>query len=145
MKKMILAAVLAVGLATAGMAYAHGGYGNGGYGMGGYGMMGPGYGYGMMGPGYGMMGGGYGNGYACPGYGNGGYRGGWNNSWNNPNSQKFLDDTVQLRKQLNDKRFEYQEALRNPNTTREQLAKIEKDMIDLQAKISDKAQQDFRN
>ncbi len=151
MKKMIIAAVLAVGLATAGMVYAHGGYGYGGYGMGGYGMMGPGYGYGgygMMGPG--MMGGGYGNGYACPGYGGGygnggGYGSAWNNGWNTPNNQKFLDDTVQLRKQLNDKRFEYQEALRNPNTTREQLAKIEKDMIDLQAKISDKAQQDFRN
>ena len=138
MKKTIIAAVLALGLATSGLVYAHGG----GYG-GGYGMMGPGYG--MMGGGYGMgpgmMGyGGNGNGYACPGYGNG-----WNsgqNGWNSQTNQKFLDDTVKLRKELNDKRFEYQEAVRNPNTSREQLAKIEKDIIDLRTQIWDKAQQE---
>ncbi len=159
MKKAILATALILGLATAGLVYAHGGGYGGGYGTGGgYGMMGPGYGmgggYGMMGPGYGMgggygmmgpgygMGGGYGmmgyGGYSCPGYG-------WNrgqNGWNNERTQKFLNDTVQLRKQLNDKEFMYREALRNPNTTRENLAKIEKDIIDLRTQIYNKAQQE---
>ncbi len=138
MKKMIIATVLAVGLATAGLVYAQGGYG-GGYGMGpGYGWMGPG----MGGHGYGWMGRGmrgYNGGYGCPGYGYG--WGGAQNSWNSQQYQKFLEDTVLLRKQMNDKRFEYREALRNPNTTSEQLAKIEKEMIDLRTKISQKAGQ----
>jgi hypothetical protein len=87
---------------------------------------------------------GYGGGYACPGYGWRGNANRWNSGqygWNNERTQKFLNDTEQLRKKLNDLRFEYREALRNPNTSQEQLAKIEKDMIDLRAKIWDKAQQ----
>ncbi len=129
----------------------YGGYGNG-YGMMGPGMMGyggNGNGYGMMGPG--MMGyGGYGNGYGRMGYGRynnapdnaPGY--GWNaqNGWNPEKEQKFLNETVQLRKQLNDKRFDYFEAQRNPKTTRDQLIAIEKQIQDLQAKINDKAQSD---
>lgn len=126
MKKIVLATVLTLGLATAGYVYAHGGYGYDG-------------GYGMMGSGYGMMGGGrmMGSGSGCPGYG-------WNgaaNGWNTAENQNFLQGTVQLRKQLNDRRFDYREALRNPNTTPEQLAKIEKEMIDLRTQIDTKAQQ----
>ncbi len=133
MKKILIATVLAVGLASAGFVYAHGG----GYGMmgGGNGMMG-GSGYGMMGPG--MMGGagGYDGGYGCPGAAGFGQ-----NGWTSEKQQKFLSDTVQLRKELNDKRFEYQEAQRNPQTTREQLAALEKGMIDLRTKLADKADQ----
>ena len=53
--------------------------------------------------------------------------------------QKFLDETKDLRKQLNNKRFEYSEALRNPQATAESLAKIQKEMADLQAEIYGKA------
>jgi hypothetical protein len=144
MKKIIIASVLIVGLA-AGFAYSHGngraGYGNNmmgsSYGMmgGGNGMMGRGNG--MMGGGYGMMGGngGEGNYYDCPGaasFGQGG--------WNSEPHQKFLEETVGLRKEMNDKRFDYMEAQRNPNTSREQLAEIEKEMIDLRTQLSAKAE-----
>lgn len=144
MKKIIIASVLIVGLA-AGVAYSHGngraGYGNhmmgSGYGMmgGGNGMMGGGYG--MMGGGNGMMGGnGVGGNYNdCPGVTSSGQGG-----WNSETQQKFLDETVDLRKEMNDKRFAYMEAQRNPNTSREQLAELEKEMIDLRTKLSAKAE-----
>lgn len=144
MKKIIIASVLIVGLA-AGFAYSHGngraGYGNNmmgsGYGMmgGGNGMMGGGYG--MMGGGYGMMGGngGDGNYYDCPGAASIGQGG-----WNSETQQKFLEETVGLRKEMNDKRFDYMEAQRNPNTSREQLAEIEKEIIDLRTQLSAKAE-----
>ena len=137
MKKAIIAAILVVGL-TAGLAYSHGGgwggRGWGGHMMGGYGMMGSG----MMGPG--MMGG-YGGGYGdCPGAAYFGPDG-----WNSESHQKFLEDTVGLRKELNDKWFEYAEAQRNPNTTREQLAAIEKEVIDIRTKLQEKAEQAYKN
>jgi hypothetical protein len=137
MKKIIIASVLIVGLA-AGFAYSHGngrsGYGNNMMGSS-YGMMGGGNG--MMGGGYGMMGsnGGEGNYYDCPGaasFGQGG--------WNSEPHQEFLEETVDLRKEMNDKRFDYMEAQRNPNTSREQLAEIEKGMIDLRTQLSEKAE-----
>jgi hypothetical protein len=91
----------------------------GGYGMG-PGMMGPG----MMGPG--MMG---------PGW-----RGrGWANQ--SEECQKFLNDTAAMRKDLFGKRYEYFEALRNPKTTADQAAKMEKEIWDLQQKIYSKAPQ----
>lgn len=92
-----------------------GGYGHGmGPGMMRQGMMGGrGMGHGMMGPG--MMGRGY--------------------QSQSPECQKFFDDTAGLRKELNNKRFEYFEAVRNPKTTGEALAKIEKEVRDLQEKI----------
>lgn len=139
MKKIIIASVLVVGLA-AGFAYAHNNdFGRGGYGGhmmgGGYGMMGPG----MMGGNYGMMGG-YGGSKGsygdCPGASWFGQDG-----WNSEPHQKFLEDTVGLRKELNDKAFEFGEAQRNPNTTREQLATIQKEMIDIRTKLQDKAEQ----
>lgn len=131
MRKIIIASVLVVGLA-AGFAYAHGnGYGTG------YGnhMMGGGYnnmmGSGMMG-GYGGNGG-YGD---CPGLGLTGQGG-----WNSEPHQKFLDETTGLRKEMNEKRFEYMEAQRNPDATREQFAALEKEMIDIRTKLYDKAEQ----
>ena len=51
--------------------------------------------------------------------------------------QKFLKNTVELRKQLMMKRFDYSEALRNPETKAEALKKIEKDMWEIQKKITD--------
>ncbi len=127
------------------MGYGYGPGGNGGgygYGMG-PGMMGGGYGYGM---GPGMMGGGYGYGMGpgMMGYGYGpnngfGY-GNRGNGWQQPEQvQKFLDQTVKLRRELNDKEFDYREALRNPKTTPETLAKLEKEIIDLRNQISNKA------
>ncbi len=145
MKKIIIASILVVGLAT-GFAYAHGtnGFnmmGNGGHMMdgGGYGMMGNnghmmGGGYGMMGPQ--MMGGNFGNG------GNGACAGpGWNGNttWDNEKQQKFLKDTTGLRKEMNEKRFEYWEARRNSETTKDEFTKLEKDMTDIHTKIDEKA------
>jgi hypothetical protein len=143
MKKTVIAALLVAGLATTGLVWAHGngGYGMGyGYGMGGYHMMGDGYGmmgghgsraYGMMGPG--MMGG-YGQ-YNCPGA-----AGFDRDDADYTQQQKFMDDTAGLRKQINDKQFDYMEARRNPSTTREQLAEMEKDIYSLQSQLRDRAE-----
>lgn len=92
-----------------------GGYGMGPGMMGGYGGWGGGYG---MGPG--MMGGwgrGYGQGVPSEG------------------CQKFLDDTAGLRKELHNKRYEYFETVRNSKAKPEDVAKQEKEIRDLQAKI----------
>ncbi len=100
----------------------------GGYGMG-PGMMGGGYGYhmgpGMMGPGYGM-----GPGMMGPGY----YQ-------QNEACQKFLDESAGMRKDLHNKRYEYFEAVRNPKTTPETVAKLEKEIRELQEKVYSKAPQ----
>jgi len=81
--------------------------------MGGYGM-GPGYGYGQ----------GYGRGYQ--GYGPG---------RQSEACGKFLDDTKDLRRQLNEKRYDYSEAMRNPATKPRDLERQRKEIGDLQAKI----------
>ncbi len=52
---------------------------------------------------------------------------------------KFLRDTRELRKELNEKRFEYFEALRNPETKPETITKLQKEIWDLQQKIYEKA------
>jgi hypothetical protein len=96
-----------------------------GWGMGrhGYGMMGPGWG---MGPG--MMGQyGYGRGYGMMGPEHG------------KKYQKFLDDTRDLRKALHMKRFEYFEAMRDPETTEETMTKLREETRDLMKKIYEKA------
>jgi len=109
-KSIILLTALSV-LVIASIVYAQGpgmmGPGYGGYGMG-PGMMGPGYGGYGMGPGYG------GQVEQC---------------------KKFLDETADLRKDLHNKRFEYSEAIRNPKSTPESVAKIEKEIRELQEKI----------
>lgn len=92
----------------------------GGYGMGPDMMGGPGRGYGM---GPGMMG----------GYGmNCGVMGRCSQS---EECQKFLDDTAKERKNLHEKRFDYQEAYRDPKTTKETLINMEKEIRELQEKI----------
>jgi len=83
------------------------------------GMMGPGYGGYGMGPG--MMG---------PGY-----------SQQNEACQKFMDESAGLRKDLHTKRYEYFETIRNPKTTPETAAKLEKELRDLQDKIYSKSPQ----
>ena len=101
--------------------------------MGGYGMMGSGHMGGMMGQGH-MGGGMMGSGHM------GGMMGGYGYRGNNPEAyKKYLDDTVDLRKKLHNKMFEYREVLRDPDTTRKSLLKIEKEMMDLQWKIYEKA------
>jgi len=52
--------------------------------------------------------------------------------------QNFLDETVELRKELNDKRFLYHEAIRDPESTKDELAKLEDDLKELQGKLSEK-------
>jgi hypothetical protein len=126
MKTFIVVLSAAAVLGIGAMAYAHG-TGAGGWG-GGY-MMGPGYGGYMMGAGYGghMMGPGYGGammGWRGPGYGT---------------DTKFMDETAGLRKELHDKKFEYFEASRNPETDPGRLTKLENELAELQTKIREKA------
>lgn len=137
-------------------AMGYGGYGmmgRGGYGMmqhmgpgmmgyGGYGMMGNhqmmhGMGSGMMGYGMGpgMMGGG-GCGMMGQGMGSGMMRG-----YDSDAYEKFMNDTKELRKKLHDKKFEYFEAVRQPDITREDVSKIEKEMWEIKKNINNKWQQ----
>ncbi len=115
MKKVLITLTVVSILALGSMAFAHG-YG----GWGGGHMRGPGYGEGhMMGPGYsGHMGSWTGQGYGTE-----------------PTDQKFLNETADLRKDLNDKKFEYFEAQRDPKSTNITLAKLEKKIYELQEKI----------
>ncbi len=146
MKKSIILSCLIV-ILTAGFVYAHGNdWGGGQQGqMRGPGMMGGGYGGQMMGPG--MMGGGYGGQMMGPGTREGNFGscpcGAWfgQNYQNNDAYHKFMDDTVDLRKELNSKRFEYTEMMRNPNTSREEIASLEKEIFNLQQQLQDKARQ----
>lgn len=124
MKTFVVVLTAAALLAIGAMAFAHGtgaGWG-GGHMMGAYGghMMGPGYGGHMMGQGYGgrMMD------WRGSGYGT---------------DTKFLDETADLRKELHDKRFEYFEASRNSETDPGRLAKLEKELYDIQSKIREQA------
>lgn len=116
--RTIIASIAAVSLLAVGtMAFAHSsGKWSGGH-------MGPGYGNNMMG--------GYG-GHMMGGYTRGG----------GPDlkaDQEFLDKTADLRKTLHEKKFEYREAARNPETTNKELLKIEKDIFDIQTKIREQA------
>ena len=102
-----------------------------GNGMMGRGMMGRGMMGGMMGRG--MMGNGMmGNGMMGNGMMGNGMMGRY---YHSEECQKFLDDTVGLRKELYNKRFEYSEAYRNPKTTPEAIVKLEREIFDLQKQI----------
>ncbi len=126
-----------------------GGYGMGPGVMGGYGM-GPGMmrGYGM-GPrmmddyGYGMGPGmmrGYGN-WGRPGCNCYGHYGRGRHGFVSPEQyRKFMDETRDLRKKLHDLRFDYREMARDPKADQEKLAKMEKEMDDLQRQIWEKAE-----
>jgi hypothetical protein len=103
-----------------------------GYGMMGYGghMMGQGYGGhmmgGMMGPG-GHMGCGEHMMGDMLGYGS------------EEEQQKFLDDTTDLRREMHNKKFDYSEALRNPDTKRTTLLKLRKEMLEIKVKMYERA------
>ena len=126
----------------------YGGYGMMGQGMMGYGghggmhpgmMMGPGMmGYGgcgmMQGMGPGMMG--YG-GSGMMGYGMGP---GMMRGYDAKAFEQFMNDTRDLRKKMHNLKFEYSEAVRNPDTKQEDIVKLEKEMWELKKKIYDKWQ-----
>jgi hypothetical protein len=128
MKTLLVGITVISFLAFGTLAFSHG-FG----GWGGGHMMGSGYGGGhMMGPGYGgghMMG---------PGYG--GRMGGLMNPGceNNRADKKFLDETADLRKEFHNKRFEYAEAVRNPDTESSTVKKLEKELYELEDKIYEK-------
>jgi hypothetical protein len=52
---------------------------------------------------------------------------------------KFLDDTVDIRRSLHNKKFEYAEAIRNPETTPEDIRNLEEEISGLQKKLYEKA------
>ncbi len=116
-----------------------GGYGMGPGMMGGYGMgrgMLDNYGYGM---GPGMMG----RDCECRRHMRGnrfGHGQGWG-SMDEEKFQKFLDETREMRKKLNDMRFDYREMLRNPKTTMKETMEMERKMFDLRQQILEKAPQ----
>lgn len=121
MKKLLTGVAIISILAVGALAYAHG---PGGWG-GGH-MMGPGYGNHMMGPGYG------GHMTGPMGWGGQGYQ-------KDGTDRKFLDETAGLRKDLHEKRFEYFEAVRDPKTTNDTIAKLEREIYTIQEKIREKA------
>ncbi len=146
--RTIAASIMAMGFFT-GIAFAHAGHtapaqqqtynrnmmGSGGMYQGGM-MNGGRMGGGMMNGG--MMNG-YHNGNMWGGMGCNGMMGGAMMSRMTPAmQQKFMDQTTNLRKQMMDLRFAYRNAMYNNNTTPEDLAKIEKQMLDVRAKMMDK-------
>lgn len=80
---------------------------------------------GGMGPG--MMGGGEDEGMG-PGYFS-----------QSPECQEFYNNTAKLRKELNEKRFDYFETQRNPKEAGEKAAELEKEIKEPREKISAKA------
>jgi hypothetical protein len=135
MKKIIIASFFAVSLA-AGFVYAnetttnHSSHGNATNSeqMHSQGMMG---GRGMMG-GHGMMGATdqQNCSYGCSGVSAA------NGHMQNVENQKFMDDTVNLRKQMHSLRFDYMEAHRNPATSKEDLNALQQQMSELHGKIN---------
>jgi uncharacterized protein (DUF342 family) len=132
------------------LAYAHGTGGWGGGHMTGSNNSGHMMGRGMMGYGEcGMMDSGHMGGHGMMGQGGYGMR--WydaetyekyqeNYNKNQEEYQKFLDETASLRKKLHNKKFDYSEAIRNPDTTRATMLNIEKEILDLKWEIYQKSQ-----
>lgn len=54
-------------------------------------------------------------------------------------NRKFLDDTTDLRREMHNKKFEYSEALRNPDTKGKTLLKLKKEMLEIKIKMYEKA------
>ena len=101
-------------------------------GQGGYGMRGKMHGGSGMGPG--MM----------RGYGGYGMNPGMMGSGSYSQSeacQNFMNDTAEQRKELMNKRYDYFEAIRNPKTTSETVANLEKEIREAQQEIYSKAPQ----
>jgi hypothetical protein len=53
--------------------------------------------------------------------------------------RKHIDETVELRRALHNKKFEISEALRNPETTSKTLLQLRKEMLEIKVKIYEKA------
>lgn len=102
--------VLAIGVA----AYAGPGFWSGGH---------------MTGYGYGS---GYGMGPGMMGYGEHMYG-------RSSNNRKFLDETADLRKELNNKRFEYFGAIRDPETGSKTITELEQDISSIQEQLYEKS------
>ena len=95
-------------------------------------------GQGMMGQGMGMMGSGMmGSGYGGHMMGQGMM--GMMSSGDAESYKGFLDDTVDLRKKLHNKKFDYFEATRNSDTKPETITKLKKEIREIQIKIFEKA------
>jgi len=108
MKKTLVALTIVAVLGFAAMAMAHGP--GGGYG----GHMGYGYGGGMMGNGYG-------GGHMDYGYAN------------DTETKAFLEKTADLRRELNTKRFDYEEAVRAGDEKKAE--KLARELDELSAKL----------
>lgn len=134
MKKLVTGLIVISLLAVGTLVYAHGtGYGGGQMGQGYGSHMGQGYG-GHMSQGYGgHMGQGYGG--HMMGYGPGAGK----FAIEDEAGQKFLEETYDLRREMHDKKFEYREALRNPDTKLETITKLEREMQGIKEKIREKA------
>ncbi len=52
--------------------------------------------------------------------------------------QAFMNQTTDMRKEMMDLRFDYREAMRNPDTNSKDLANIEKKMLELRTKMMGK-------
>ncbi|RLB85615.1 MAG: hypothetical protein DRH24_01515 [Deltaproteobacteria bacterium] len=76
--------------------------------------------------GHGMMGGGMGMDMNCSRM---------MGNMNAANQQKFLNETKELRKQMQMKRFEYMEARRNPNANPQDINNLEQEMFNLSEKM----------
>ncbi len=133
MKKTLVVSTLVAVLALGAVSFAQGGFGwpgntMGSGGWGGSGMMGSGMmGSGMMGghmQGSGMMGGHMQG--SSPGNGN------------TAADREFLDETVDLRREFNQKMFDYEEALRRGED--EAAGNIARQLDELSRKINEKAQ-----
>ncbi|MDH4231024.1 MAG: hypothetical protein OEW04_03225 [Nitrospirota bacterium] len=81
-----------------------------------------------------MMDCGYGGHMIRPGHGHGHFYG-----CADAYDQKFLDETAALRKELHSKKFDYAEALRNPEADPKAITELEKEIRDLQDEIHEKA------
>ncbi len=116
MKKALAVITIVALLAIGVVAFAHGpGFWGSGH------MTGSDYGYGM-GPGY----------------------GGHMYGQTSEAEQKFLDETTDLRKELHNKKFEYFEATRKPETGKETITKLEKEISELQDKLYEKSPRSVR-
>jgi hypothetical protein len=56
----------------------------------------------------------------------------------NAECRKYYNDTVDLRREMNNKRFEYFEAIRNPKTSPENMKVLDNEVNDLRNKLYEK-------
>ena len=61
--------------------------------------------------------------------------------WSNQERTRFYDETADLRRQLNSKRLDYENARRNPNTSSDNLFQIERELRDIMYQIDGRSPQ----